>query len=104
MRLNNYLVEKESLFDKDPEYIAKEGKQPNTYIVSKWTRGKTPRDVYHIQGSGNNWKCSCPTGRKGGCKHVKFVKEWIKNGKPNPYDISSDDVKNFFKMYENGEK
>lgn len=81
-RLGKYIEEKASLFDKDPEYIIKDAKETNKFIVSKWTHGKEPRDVYTITKGKTSWTCTCPV--RSSCKHISLVKEWIKEGKPNP--------------------
>jgi len=92
MRLHNYITEKESLFDKDADYIIKDSKVPNSYIISKWTRGRGgAKDVYTVTEKSSKWSCNCPSGRSGSCKHVTLVKGWIKKGKPLPGGFMSDD-------------
>jgi hypothetical protein len=98
-RLERYIVEKESIMDKNPEYIIKDTKTPNQYIVTKWTHGKAPKDVYTISNNNNKWYCNCPA-HKGYCKHIDLVKEWIKEGKPNQIGADFDqELKLFMKKY-----
>lgn len=94
------LDEKVGLFDKDPEYIIRDDKVMNSYIVTAWTHGKAPSNVYTVshQTHGNKWVCNCPV-RTPNCKHVKMVKEWIKDGKPSLIDKESEDeLRKFLKQ------
>ena len=89
MRLGTYLHEKADIFGKDAEYTVKETGS-NEYKVYKWTHGKNPVEEYtcsHYPKTGK-WHCTCPDAMrtKGNCKHTAIVKEWLKEGKPNPYD------------------
>lgn len=85
------LSEKVGLFDKDPDYIIRDaGDQLNSYIVTSWTHGKAPTNVYTVNKQGAKWKCNCPT-RTPYCKHIDMVKQWIKDGKPSIIDRSAED-------------
>ena len=85
MRLQNYMTEKEGLFDKDPEYMIRETNHPNQYLISKWTAGKQPKEVYTITNKAGKWTCTCPSHRAADCKHISLCKQWIKQGKPNAF-------------------
>jgi len=89
MRIGEYLyqhsrglIPEASLFDKVTDYVIKEN-TPHEYIISKWSSGKEPKEVYRINHlpASKRWVCTCPAGKKGTCKHVRMVKDWIKNGK-----------------------
>jgi hypothetical protein len=90
MKIKEYLNEKVGLFDKDPEYIISDAKSKNTYIVTSWTHGKEPTNIYTVSKFGNKWSCNCPS--KYHCKHMDMVKEWLKNGKPSEFDVDMKDL------------
>jgi len=83
MKIKDFLIEKESFLDKDPDYQIR--KVTNKYYqVTKWGRGKAPKEVYDVYENPNGWKCNCAV--RGVCKHIKMVKDWIKDGMPNAWD------------------
>ena len=82
--------EKIGFFDIDIDYIIKDGKAKNSYIVTSWTTGKAPKNIYTVNKQGNKWKCNCPT-RTPYCKHIDMVNEWIKVGKPSIIDAEAED-------------
>jgi len=90
------LSEKVGLFDSDIDYIIKDDKLKNSYVVTSWTTGKAPKNVYTVSKAGNKWSCNCPT-KTSYCKHIDMVKEWIKDGKPNPL-IDKDTDNDFAKL------
>ncbi len=63
------------------DYLVRED-TPNSYTVSKWELNKEPESVYIIKfNQQRGWKCNCPAGSRGSCKHPEVVKKWIRNGK-----------------------
>jgi len=76
--------EKVSIFDKDPDYQIIDAKSKNSYIVTSWTHGKEPKNIYIVNKTGNKWSCNCPT-RTLYCKHIDMVKEYLRKGKPNSF-------------------
>lgn len=87
-----HINEKESIFDKNPDYQIVDAKAKNSYIVTSWTHGKSPKNIYTVTKSGNKWSCDCPT-RTTYCKHIDMVKQWIKDGKPSEWDVDMSDLK-----------
>lgn len=87
-----HVDEKASLFDKEPDYQIVDAKSKNSYIVTSWTHGKEPRNIYIVNKAGNKWICNCPT-RTPYCKHIDMVKQWLKDGKPSEWDIDADELK-----------
>jgi hypothetical protein len=83
MKLKNYLEEKASLWDVDVDYVIKDGKSLNSYVVTSWTTGKGPKNIYNVIDTHGKWSCNCPA--KGICKHIQMVKEYLRNGKPDPF-------------------
>lgn len=100
MKFYKYILEKASPFDKDPEYMVVDTKVSNSYIVTKWTNKKDPRDIYHVTKGNDKWFCSCPTRMKP-CKHIALVKQWLKDGKPSPLGTTFDkELKLFLQKYD----
>lgn len=91
MKIKEYLNEKVGLFDTDPDYAIVDGKSKNTYIVTSWTHGKSPENVYTVRKVGNKWMCNCPS--KYHCKHMDMVAEWLKDGKPSDFDVDMRELK-----------
>lgn len=83
MRLKDFLIEKESFLDKDPEYQIRKVSTKH-YQVTSWTRKKDPKNVYDIWDTAKGWTCNCAV--RGQCKHIIMCKEWIKSGMPNAWD------------------
>jgi len=81
----------------EPEYMIRQvGKAPKAYEVTKWTRGKGPAEIYRVVDTGKGLQGNCPAAqRRGYCKHIDMVKEWIKKGKKPSMDIKY--VKSFLK-------
>lgn len=91
MKIRKYLTnEKVSLFDSDVEYLIKDSKTKNSYILTSWTTGKQPKNIYTVTQQKNKWVCNCPV-RSNSCKHIKMVKDWIKDGKPSIVDPDVED-------------
>lgn len=76
--------EKIGFFDSDMEYIIKDGSAKNTYIVTSWSSGKQPKNIYTLTNFNKKWSCNCPT-KTPYCKHIDMVKDYIKQGKPNMF-------------------
>lgn len=85
------VLEKNSIFDKDPDYLVREVTKGN-YQVTKWTKGKEPKEIYDIKHfeKTNKWTCNCPTKIKP-CKHIGMVRDWIKMGKKIPFNTKENE-------------
>ena len=97
MKFFNFLNEKVGLFDTDVDYVIIDAKAPNSYIVTSWITGKSPKNIYIVTNIKGKWSCDCAV--HGVCKHINMVKNWLKDGKPNPFLDKSleNDLKNLFK-------
>jgi len=84
--------EKASLFDDDPDYLIIDAKVKNSYVVTSWTHGKAPKNVYTVSKAGKKWLCNCPT-RTSYCKHIDMVKQWLKDGKPSEWQVDMKELK-----------
>jgi len=84
----------------EPEYMVRQTKKaPETYQVSKWGGGTGPRDVYRVEHTRDGWICNCPGNlKRGTCKHVDIVKDWIKKGKPS-YGFGDEELKKFLEKH-----
>ena len=70
----------------DTEYSIK--RTEGGFKVCKYEFSSRPKQIYYQDVRLST--CSCPVGRRGGCKHIRMVEEWIEAGEPIPAPFNSE--------------
>jgi hypothetical protein len=73
------------------------GKKYQTIELTKFEGNKMFSAKYLLKRvikTGKITSCSCPgyVRTRGNCKHIDMVLEWIKNGKPSPFDPGKEGI------------
>jgi hypothetical protein len=85
MKLKEIFNENEFL-EKFTDYIIREIRAgSNEFEVTKFMRGKAPKEIYRCVKGPVKWTCTCPSKIKP-CKHINMVKKWISDGKKSFID------------------
>lgn len=82
----------EEYYIKDHEYRRK-NRYSVTYTVAKFNYHRYPEAIYEVKEGRFGWECTCPAHVKHGvsCKHIQMVIDWVKAGKPSPFDFLLDE-------------
>lgn len=54
--------------------------------VAKFNGRTRPEAVYTVSRHSSRWTCDCAAGYRGACKHVRMVEEWVRAGRPSPFE------------------
>jgi hypothetical protein len=78
----------EEYYFKDYEHRSKKGRYSVVYTVAKFNHRRYPEAIYEVKQGRFGWECQCAAFTQHGvqCKHIQMIQDWVKAGKPSPFD------------------